>query len=114
MTLKFGCIYRHTRTGVKFRIDEIWVRDNPIEGGISTAVRVVILDEEETTCVVGETQVARWWPHLELIGNADQETIAAAYRQATIEADAGFPWCPDCKSYHHRDNPTCFKLTRAE
>lgn len=25
----------------------------------------------------------------------------------TAEQHGDFPWCDDCKSYHHSDNPTC-------
>lgn len=26
--------------------------------------------------------------------------------------EGAWPWCEACRSWHHPDNPTCFKLTR--
>jgi hypothetical protein len=88
MTLRFGCVYRHKISGVRFRVDEIWIRENFIEGGQSVAARCVVLDEEETTCVVGETVIARWWPHLEEVGERGVIPVDSPTRSAEADAAA--------------------------
>src|SRR6185369_455113 len=90
MTLRFGCVYRHRLSGVVFRVDEIWIRENPIEGVQSVAVRCVVEDEDQYTCVVGDTVIARWWPHLEEVGVASQAVVAAAFAANQRDAAAEF------------------------
>jgi len=88
MTLRFGCVYRHKLTGARFRIDEIWVRENVIEGGVALAIRCVVDDADETTYVFGEPAVVRMWPHLELVGHADQGKLSEAWTNVMRNAGA--------------------------
>jgi len=88
MTLRFGCVYRHRLSGVVFRVDEIWIRENPIEGVQSVAVRCVVEDEDQYTCVVGDTVIARWWPHLEKVGHAGQDKLSEAWSNVMRNAGA--------------------------
>ncbi len=65
--LRVGRHYRHLKTGKIMEVDQIWVEDNPFEGGLTVKVRMHICDEDQHTACVGLTALERWWPNLQLV-----------------------------------------------
>lgn len=102
MNIRAGQVYRHESTGKVFKIAEIWLAWNSIEGCACVRVSLDTCDEENERFVVGETQIGRWWPFLREVEENDFDRLGISNPK-----DDGLPWCDACNSYHHPANPTC-------